>query len=71
MHGGKHPKVAQICTEFPTLIEPSVTHRHACASTHVDILRASKALDQCLLAWTTAPCLTVAVLVRAQSYDVR
>ena len=37
MHGGKHPNLAPICTEFPMLIEPSVTHLHACASTHVDI----------------------------------
>lgn len=45
MHGGKHPKLVQICTEFPTLIEPSVTHLHACASTHVDSFRAK---------WSTA-----------------
>lgn len=71
MHGVKHPKLAQICIEFPTLIKPSVTHLHACASTHVDILRASKALDHCMLAWTTAPCFMVAVLMRAQGYGVR
>lgn len=71
MRGGKHPKFAQICTEFPTLIEPSVTHLHACASTHVDILRASKALDRCMLAWTTAPGFLVVVLMRRQSYDAK
>lgn len=66
MRGGKHPKLAQLCTEFPTLIEPSVTHLHAGASTHVDTLRASKALDHCVLAWTTAPPFLVVVLARAQ-----
>lgn len=71
MHGGKHPKLAQICIEFPTLIEPSVTHLHACASTHVDILRASKALDHCMLTWTTAPGFVAVVLIRGQSYDAR
>ena len=71
MHGGKHPKLAQICIEFPTLIEPSVTHLHACASAHVDILRASKALDHCMFTWTTALGFVVVVLMRAQSYDAR
>lgn len=71
MHGGKHPKLAQICTEFPTLIEPSVTHPHACASTHVDILRASKAGDGYMLTRTTAPYFVVFVLMRTQSCDAR
>lgn len=48
MCGGKHPKLAQLRTEFPTLIEPSVSHLRACASAPVDTLRASKALGHCL-----------------------
>lgn len=69
MHGGKHPKLAHICIEFPILIEPSVTHLHACASTHGDIFRASEAPDHRMLAWTTAPGFVVVVLMRGQSCD--
>lgn len=67
MHGGKHPKLVQICTEFPTLIEPSVTHLRACASTHVDSFRAK--WEHCMHTWTAAPGLLIVVLMRAQSCD--
>lgn len=50
-------------------MEPSVTHLHACASTHADSFRASRALNHCTHAWATAPGFLIAVLTRVQSCD--